>query len=621
MRDKTIKRLFSLSLILMMLVLCIPAPLLVQSDDGEWWTGDEQYDESNDPTKRETTDDGQTHNNYDYNPADYQSYTGPAVSVTGSPISTIDYSIGIPANYWSACPEKGQLIADTYGGKNMKVYLPYCYSQQVKCNLMIFEPGIYDGCDHAINWPGTSASFVNVLDNMIYNQELAPTVYVAIDGKTADWLYKNGEGLVNYLQGKYFVDTSTSATAIGGWSYGSMDVIRMLGNSDAWKKFGYIDIQSGYASTGWAETKIKAKKPSETEARPFGDLQIYCVAGTADNTCIGWLNDAIANAGACSFKTQSVQGASHAGTWQAQYCYNFLRTVFPRNKGAALPTNNNTALGSNNDAFLNVKDVATVSGYINAASANVNLKGVQISGIVATTRAGGSIPVYNGIPSEWNATANSDFIILDNMRSEWDNWMQATFGEPYTNGHIRQFSLDNVDKPLSTARPYTVTDNGSGTFLADGVVCQSFCPWPYLTDGKIHWQNTGDASGAHQYKWCAIMKNNTDGTFVFVPMIPTSGKGHTWPGGVMQTCINHSNDGTVYCYSTGGSDWAQHNHSTAADAYTNVFKTYLAWSYGGNQVFVRNNPQYAAQDGLEGYSLQNNFGLKGYTLYGILRVR
>ena len=249
----------------------------------------------------------------------------------------LDYSVKIPKEYWNPIQNKGKLVTDTYCDRKIVAYIPYGYDKTKPYFISYFKLGTNNKAENFFNWPGYVNHFEYVLDNMIANGDIQPTIVVSIQGNPPNtpWMQSHALGLIQYVESKLSTyakfDVSPGnliATAdyrmVCGWSLGSIEITRMLCNdlcNDYYKAFGYYDIQSGYNPTGM----------NKIDPKPF----VGVVAGSADDpSCVRFTNQC-----ANYFATvpelnkniaQVIAGYTHMITYQLNYFYCYLKAIYKK---------------------------------------------------------------------------------------------------------------------------------------------------------------------------------------------------------------------------------------------------------------------------------------------------
>ena len=248
----------------------------------------------------------------------------------------LDYSIKIPKEYWNKPVNEGRFVSDTYCGRKVVAYLPYGYDKTKVYNCCYFKMGTSNSAEQFWTYPGYISHFEYVIQNLIDRGEIEPTVVVSVQGNPPNqgWIQYHALGLVQFVESKISTYAKFDVTpgnliatanhrAIGGWSLGSIETVRMLCNdqfNDYYKMFNFYDIQSGYNPTGM----------NKIDPKPF----VGCVAGSNDDpNCVRFTNQC-ANYFATipdlnKNKAQIVPGYTHMITYQLNYFFNAIKVFFP----------------------------------------------------------------------------------------------------------------------------------------------------------------------------------------------------------------------------------------------------------------------------------------------------
>jgi hypothetical protein len=263
------------------------------------------------------------------------------------------------------------------------------------------------------------------------------------------------------------------------------------------------------------------------------------------------------------------------------------------------------------------------------------LNGIPVQNVEASNGTK-TIKTYTGVPKEWNAT-DAEYITVDDSIKAWRAWYTKEFGHDYPHNVTTAFHYEHING--NNYHPYnaTLVRDGNGIARVGSVDCITIAPPPFWVTNEFRHNCQAD-SECYQYKFLAIMKNDSGAT-VYVPMYAADAKGHTWPGGLLQTTIAHPHDD----YSGGGfafDDKSTENNFPAnsiGDSTQSMntalqdFETGEWWSYyygGKSYNLIKSNPDtYIATFCIEiavpkGCSdPPQEFGLAGYKLYGIVRCK
>lgn len=244
----------------------------------------------------------------------------------------IDFSKPIPQEYWQACKNQGTLVNDSFGGKNLCIYIPFGYDAGKPYDIFYFKMGTNNTASQFWFWKGYNPHFNYVIDNLIDRCIIKPCIIVSIDGNKAgkDWLSDNAYSLLCYVEGKYTtyaykdaarIIDSAPHRAIGGWSLGAIECRNILVNekrNDYWKSYGFFDLQSCY----------NAKQMETISPIPV----VACVAGSKDDpSCVAFTNACknifSTNAPLRKNHAQIVNGYTHAINYQIAYFYNAIQAL------------------------------------------------------------------------------------------------------------------------------------------------------------------------------------------------------------------------------------------------------------------------------------------------------
>lgn len=270
----------------------------------------------------------------------------------------------------------------------------------------------------------------------------------------------------------------------------------------------------------------------------------------------------------------------------------------------------NNATGGGGSASLGNSNLTTLG-----PSTSVNEAGISTSGektALSINVAGADVPLYNGIPSEWGASGSSVYIDFKEVEEAWKSGYQETFGHPYPNAVV-----SNGWHEDSKVNRYSPSKGQSGPtfkYAGDSVVCVGYAPPPYYADCTFRWNGTGESTACYSYKWVLVVKNES-GDVAYLPAIPSDAKGHTWPGGVAQTYIQHPSDGGNFNMARGGkSDTATVLDGSQMD----LALSYLEDGSAGNGYGTTKNTQ--VQFSVEGYEFDTIRG-QGWSAIGVIRVQ
>lgn len=144
----------------------------------------------------------------------------------------------------------------------------------------------------------------------------------------------------------------------------------------------------------------------------------------------------------------------------------------------------------------------------------------------------GAVNIYDGLP--W--AADGDTYIVNSVTAASDTIKYIDYNSGLTSG-------------LSTNYTYAYEmSSKSCVYQLDGVNCLAFAPLPIVVDRNYNsefntpdWYQASTPSrsiyGYGTRKYCVILRRKSDGKTVYMPLVAKDAKGHTFPGGTMQTHV------------------------------------------------------------------------------------
>lgn len=196
---------------------------------------------------------------------------------------TFEMTGSVPASYKAACPEPGIVIEvpisdiisdntrDIKPDRYIYVYLPYGYTED-NAYPVVYHSG---GKNSVFNDLMDQSLFKNVLDNMIYKQDILPVVFVVIPDKSfgRTMSFKNyTDEIMGYVEETYTIDAEKRI--IGGFSQGAYAVWDIM-TRDCSIADCYIPISPFYY-TGWNYKSL---------IRRIGDKDIYVFNSIGEYEC------------------------------------------------------------------------------------------------------------------------------------------------------------------------------------------------------------------------------------------------------------------------------------------------------------------------------------------------
>lgn len=250
---------------------------------------------------------------------------------------------------------------------------------------------------------------------------------------------------------------------------------------------------------------------------------------------------------------------------------------------------------------------------------------------------GTKVNLYNGIPKEWNASADQSHIIFyDKVETAWREGYKQAFGHDYpnkiqkggwTNDSIFNGSSTlgdpNKRNSLGITSPINTGVNSSGStyykdsaWLSNGVLCVGFCPNPFMATHEFKFGATGSASIAYNYRWLIVLEQNDK--YMYLPALGSDAMSHMWPGACYQTFASKENESSPIAfpkavgYKNYKDDWG--------DTYTNIKEAIERLESGGASPHHSTNKNNTIQYKIEGVRL-NSLKNCGWNFYGVICVK
>ena len=171
---------------------------------------------------------------------------------------------------------------------------------------------------------------------------------------------------------------------------------------------------------------------------------------------------------------------------------------------------------------------------------------------------GDGIKLYNALP--WAAPAGSGVYFLDTdeaTKSVYE-FLESTGATAKrsleytltTNGRFSRFcflSTAKSDPGVLQYGNWNVSGSVAATKRLDGVTCVGIAPMPIVIDKNYNtsfsagedWahKTTPSASEYRDKKLALVLESKSDGKTYYLPCSPAEAKGHTFPGGIVQTSV------------------------------------------------------------------------------------
>ncbi len=238
--------------------------------------------------------------------------------------------------------------------------------------------------------------------------------------------------------------------------------------------------------------------------------------------------------------------------------------------------------------------------------ADAGLKEGQQTSQYINVSSSQKIPLYDGLPWACNDEGNSYMVVMDSADTAWKEFFNSSFNTPWPNGVLKSGYVEDNKGSCWTNYPGIIQDNYA--FNYSGKKCMGFAvSWAMLhkqltTDNMTVWASE---AAAHKY---AIVFKGSNGQFYYAPAIASDAKGHTWPGGLLQTFVGHSGDNYYWPGET--TNDIAHITTSESDALSALIACSVATGHGGNK---RNTVQ-CTLEGNQG----SGASLNGFTYYGVV---